>query len=271
MLTLVGLLMSHAARPQTWRWLEEAHAQDELVAAPPADAPDAGAGGEPVVPGAIETDPAEREAAEAQFRNLRDKTPMSVEEMPPYWRLMKWARAQSFADLARRARTGVFFTQLWEQPQKHRGVPIQMRLHVRRVLSHEAPENSAGVARVYELWGVTDESRAHPYGAQVFVDVDFAGYFLKLLGYEASDNRRAAPLLIGRLHAAPVPAVQQREKGAGTKEFWRTAIIGGSVTLRVLAGAWLLTLRRRAVRNGWAAAEHQRAVESAQDWLSRGA
>ena len=82
--------------------------------------------------------------------------------MPAYWRCLKWARAQSFAELERRAADGVVYTQLLEQPDKYRGKLLRLRLHIRRVLDWEAPKNSAGVRRVYEAWGWTDESKSHP-------------------------------------------------------------------------------------------------------------
>jgi hypothetical protein len=177
--------------------------------------------------------------------------------MPSYWRLFRWSRAQARTDLAQRAEKNPFFTQIWEQPRKYRGKPVSLKLHIRRVLSFDAPENnSAGVKTVYEMWGVTDESRQHlyavltdsipegfPEGAKVEADVRFTGYFLKILGYEASDAKRGAPLLIGKIHALPMHVIPIRHPQANRIEFWQTiliAMIGGCViiALRFIPWPW---------------------------------
>ena len=69
-------------------------------------------------------------------------------------------------------------------------------MNVRRVLSYPAPENSAGIETVYEVWGFTRESQAWLYvvltaelppgmatGPNVDERATVAGYFLKLQGY----------------------------------------------------------------------------------------
>jgi hypothetical protein len=134
---------------------------------------------------------------------------------------MQWSLTEPFAELKQRARSDVLFRQLWEEPEKYRGQPIQLRLHVRQIVKWDASEKSSGIANdVYEAWGWTDESRSFPYvvvfseappqmpiGSDIRVDLDFVGYFLKVMSYTAYDNRRGAPLLVGRVRMVSVPKV----------------------------------------------------------------
>ncbi|WP_139228422.1 hypothetical protein [Planctomicrobium piriforme] len=302
MLIIVGAMISHARKPSTWNWLVEdvnreiladdsdgdrPAARQHLVQQPIGPAPaDAPAGAVPVpeevlIPNPIDTDPEEWAAAEDQFRDIRDKSPISVEEMPSYWRLFRWSRAQKRADLDQRAQRDLFFTQLWEQPKKYRGKPVSLKLHVRRVLSFDAPENSAGVKKVYELWGVTDESRAHPYvvltdelppgfpeGAAVDADARFTGYFLKIMGYEASDAQRGAPLLIGKLKGLPSAGLPARDPKAARQEFWQSVIIG-LVVIGILAALPYIPWpwRKKAASVRQVVIKHSE--DEAEEWLSK--
>ncbi len=259
MLILLGMMISYTKRPATWRWLvDDVNSQpDESIKVagigaggmlaqqaengqPPApDAPLAEIE-DPLIPGPTDQDPDEWAAAQAQFRDVRDKHPFSAEEMPSYWRLFRWIHAQTRLAMSERSVRNPFFTQIWEEPAKNRGKLYSLKLHVKRVLSHEPEENSAGVKRVYELWGVTDESRSHlyvvltdrlpegfPEGARIDgYSVYFTGYFLKILGYEASDAQRGAPLLIGKIKNAPVAQLPKRDPIAARNEFFNTILFG---------------------------------------------
>ena len=182
-----------------------------------------------IVPGPTDQNESEAAAARSLFQAVTDRAPLSKIEMPAYWRCLKWARAQSFADLERRAVHGVVYTQLWEQPDKYRGKLVRLRLHIRRILDWEAPENSAGVRRVYEAWGWTDESKSFPY-VVVFSDLPegiplgdnveeeglFVGYFLKTIAYTAFNRNRSSPLLLGRMKwlasAGPGPSAGRPQR-----------------------------------------------------------
>lgn len=169
----------------------------------------------------------EDEAAEIEtlFELVTDKTPLKTREMEAYWKLMEWSRSQPFTEFEKRAKSDVPFTQLWDQPDKYRGKPIRLRLHVRRVLEYDAPENPLNVTKSYEAWGWTDESRSFPYvvvfteppknlpiGTDVRAEVDFVGYFLKVMTYTAFDNARGAPLLVGRARLASLPKSASRPR-----------------------------------------------------------
>lgn len=178
----------------------------------------------------------EVEAASEEFLALTDNAPLAAEEMPAYWRLMRWSRDASFETLARQARTDVLYTQLRQRPEKYRGQVMQLNLRLRRSLRHDAPANKAGVKFVYEAWGCTSESHPYPYlivfsepppkfplGATIEADVQVAGYFLKSMAYEANGKKQAAPLLIGQVRWPPqvAPAI-----AATTDSTWlRNAVL----------------------------------------------
>lgn len=242
LLCTLGLMIYRARDPATWSWLvppAQREAEPQAAAETPFQ--------ETIRPGPTDKSDDEQLLTRRQLQAVLDKTPMQPEEMPAYWRLMKWANAQSSQELHRRAQHPVFFTQLWEQPDKYRGQLVELKLHVRRILSHEAPKNSAGVDRVYELWGWTDESRSHPYvvvvaelppglseGADLYDDVMFRGYFLKVLRYEAADAQRGAPLLIGRVERRENPARAALQRSREDNTFWPTVLVGGAAVLLMI-------------------------------------
>src|SRR5262249_42597333 len=155
-----------------------------------------------------------------EFEAIDDGEGMTEQDKWSYWRLMKWARSQSFAELEERAARNVPFVKLCDIPtrfdeaRRHRGELIRLRVHIRRGVEWKQKEkNSAGVKTVYEIWGTTDESKSNPYSLAVAelppeIPADpnassegvFVGYFLKALKYPSEDNKlRGAPLLIGRV------------------------------------------------------------------------
>jgi hypothetical protein len=271
-LIVLALIFSWARNPQSWRWLESGSeptfSSDEPGQLAPnrddAGAPAKNAAGktapaELVVPGPTDQNEAEAAAARTLFQAVTDRVPLAKIEMPAYWRLLKWARAQSFAELERRAAHGVFFTQLWEQPEKYRGKLIRLRLHVRRVLDWEAPENSAGVRRVYEAWGPTDESKSHPY-VVVFSDAPpgtptgdnlqeeglFVGYFLKTISYTAFNKNRSSPLLLGRMEW--LPSAAPAHPLVGRNDWLWIVAVGIPVLLLIAFGTWFQLRRFRRVK-----------------------
>ena len=184
---------------------------------------------ETVIEGPADESPVEQEEIQRFFEVVTDKQRLNDVDMPAYWRLIKWARRRSFAELEQRANRDVPFAKLWEEPQKHRGELIRLRIHVQRIVAwDDVPENSAGVKTVYELSGGTDESRGNPYivvcaelppeikvASETHAEVVFVGYFLKILGYDAFKVRRGAPVLIGRVHTAASGAHFASARSAG--------------------------------------------------------
>jgi hypothetical protein len=181
-----------------------------------------------------------------QFEAIGEKSELALEEMPAYWRLMKWTRAQTFDELQTRAAGDVLYTQFFEEPQKYRGVPVRLRLHVKQIVAWDAPVNSAGVKTVYEVSGVTDDSGSYYYivvcselpagmrpGTKLDEEGVFVGYFLKVMPYQASIKRLAAPLMIGRLRAVPRVAAPP----APSLPAW-VWIAGAAVVLVAAAWGW---------------------------------
>jgi hypothetical protein len=275
-LVVLALVYSWASRPQSWRWLES----DSESTALAVNDPDRGPVGDPVasptggpgqtadkksappevvVPGPTDQDAAEAAAAKSLFEAVSDRSPLEKIEMPAYWRCMKWARAQSFDELEKRALHNVVFTKFWELPDKYRGKLIRLRLHIRRIVDWEAGENSAGVRRVYEAWGWTDESKSFPYlvvlselpagiplGDEVREEGLFVGYFLKTMGYTASGKNRSSPLLIGRMKWLPTAAPVHQVFARGDW-FW-IGVVGIPLVLLIALGTWFQIRRARPAR-----------------------
>jgi hypothetical protein len=264
LLIVLALIYSWASKPQSWKWLESDSgaqaASEDLALAQLAPAPgDENAAksavasvSETIVPGPTDLDKAEWEKSAHLFEAVSDKTAMAPEEMSAYWRCMRWARAQTFADMERRATRDVAYTRFFEQPDKYRGRLIRLRLHIMRILDWDAHENSAGVKHVYEAWGWTDQSNAlyvtvfselpagMKLGENQHEEGVFAGYFLKDMGYQAFNRNRTAPLLVGRMQrvasAAPAPLVARSDRG------WLWGI--AAVFLLIGFSAALLRFRR---------------------------
>jgi hypothetical protein len=243
MLVVLAMLITSASRPSTWTWLT---GDVDAVSAPerPAE-PGKSDRKETLVPGPIGADDSEeQDALREELQAVSDKAPLTVEEMPSYWRLLRWARSQSFADLRSRARRDVLYTQLWQQPEKRRGQLISLRLHLVRCLEHDAPENSADFKQVCEVWAWTDESQSFPYvavlverpdalklGGKIDQDGNFVGYFLKTMAYtDAMGERRASPLLLGRLQLDE-RRVAATSQPADQAAFWQTMAVGGAILL----------------------------------------
>ena len=221
MLLILYFMIQRAREPSVWNWLvNDSNAPSpttETVAV-------ANLSNEPeeLFDGPTDSDPDEAEAAQELFEALSDRTPITAEEMPAYWRLWRWVRAQPVTSLRERSRRDLTLTHFLEVPEKLRGQVVRLRLHLRRSLSWEiGPEEKAGGAKqVYEAWGWTDESPNFycivftqppadmPIGPNVQDEVTFHGYFLKLISYrDQQDKLRMAPLLIGRVERhAGLPA-----------------------------------------------------------------
>lgn len=266
LLLLLWSLINTARQPRMWTWL--ASDDDGSPATPTDNAQPATEGdGSPQMPeqetiavGPTDKEPAEWEAIKKEFAAVDDKKPLAVEEMPAYWRLMKWSRSQSFDDLRRRAARDVPYKKLFDDSDRLRGKLTSFKLHVRQVIDWEVSDESnfgTGVDRVYEITGATDQSQSLPYivvvselppgmprGTKVFEDVVFAGYFLKTMLYiDGLGTKRASPLLIGRIQWRPNPARADRQQAA--REFWWPTIIGGLALLIVVAASWWLNSKRR--------------------------
>ena len=252
-LLVLGMMYRYARDPNTWRWLaplpEEKPAAEPRPAAGKADAQKKL--DQPALEGPTDLTAGEMQEAKRLFQALSDKQPLSAMEMPTYWKLMRWSRAQTFAQMEARAQKEVFITRYYEEPEKHRGKLIRLRVHVKRILDYDAPENKLGVKKAYEFWGWTDESKSYPYvlvtdqlpdgwkvGADVRFEGVFVGYFMKSMGYVAFQKNRSAPLLIGKIrhYGRELPA--GGGAAVGPKRNWNDPWFLGVAGLVLAAGAW---------------------------------
>lgn len=237
MLVILFFMIKRARDPHVWSWLVNER-QGPNAAADNAMVANLSSEPESLFDGPTDFDPDESEAAREVFEALSDRTPITAEEMPAYWRQWRWVRAQSMAKLKERSRNDLTLSHFLEVPEKLRGEVVRLRLHLRRSLSWEiGPEEKAGGAKkVYEAWGWTDESPNFycivftqppadmPIGPNVQDEVTFYGYFLKLISYrDQQDKLRMAPLLIGRVDRHAVLPVTPDE-GPWTIA---TVILGG--------------------------------------------
>jgi hypothetical protein len=211
---------------------------------------------------------------------------MAKEEMPAYWRLFNWVEHQSLADLKARSNATAVLNDFVQRPDEQRGKLFQIDLNVRRVMSYDAPANSAGIKKVYEVTGWTTESKAWlyvvltahlpegmPIGAEVSERVTFAGYFLKLQGYHEAgaaprDKPLVAPLLIGRMAWQPPPAVATSPYYDSFWGYWPAAVVF-LVGVGAL-GWWLMTLNHSPrVPISSVPIQNSTAGSPLQDWLAR--
>jgi hypothetical protein len=154
-----------------------------------------------------------------EFQAIVDKTKILPRETAAYAILLERARETSPEGLARKARHDIFFTHVWERPEKYRGVPVHLQGVAKKILTYEVQPELSPTKRLYEVWFYSDENRSFPnvvvlqdppsglvVGDELNLRVTVDGYFMKLMGYLAGDAPRAAPLFIGRMHWTPEPA-----------------------------------------------------------------
>jgi hypothetical protein len=289
MLVVLYMLIMRARDANTWRWLARDDGRPTAATAPaepekkpaepekqpiesgkkriepikkptepgkkpvPAPAPQA-----PAVTGPTDQDPEEAETAREEFQALTDGTlKLGPEEMEPYDRLVEWVKNQSFAQLSARAKKGLRYSNLYDDPDRHRGELVALDVEIR--LASDAGKNRYGVP-LYEAWGATNESRGRlyaliiedypkgmPAGDSICEKARFVGYFLKLQGYEPATAKpgqkpEKAPLLIGRVQWEPVVAPRVDT----TREWlWGLPLLAMVLAVFVFQWAYFKWFRRR--------------------------
>lgn len=187
-----------------------------------------------------------------EFQAVVDRVAMQTRENAAYALLLERARSTPPRDLAAQSRRDLFFTHFWERPERYRGVPVHVEGTALRVLSYEVNPALAPSGRIYEAWVYPDENRALPYvlafeaappnlviGSDLHLRVHFDGYFLKILGYRASDKPRGAPMFVGQLTidaplaAPPAPMVELREMSKRNGVVILFVMLFGYVLVRV--------------------------------------
>src|SRR5579863_10085571 len=213
---------------------------------------------ETVIEGPADESPIEQEEIKRLFDVVTDKQPIQETDMPAYYRLLKWSRSRSFAELEKRAKRDVPITKFYQEPEKHRGELIRLKIRVRQIVKwDDTPKNSAGVTTTYDLSGGTEESRGYPYVAvcselppdikvatRTDQEVIFVGYFLKIMKADSFATARGWPVLIGRARAIPSTAHIAANRSAGLISM---LIVGGAVivTVIILVGVYRVTRHPR--------------------------
>jgi hypothetical protein len=149
-----------------------------------------------------------------EFEGIKDKVPIEFRDMAAFAALLRQARDAKPADLADRARKAVGVRDLWEHPDDYRGALVELRGFCRRVDS--SGTKLGGRGQLHEVWITPPETKliafacvveelpaGFPIKANASDAVVFRGFFLKVIAFEATDGRRGAPLLIGRLERDP--------------------------------------------------------------------
>jgi hypothetical protein len=256
MLAVIYQLIVWARNADTWRWWVKDRPQPLAAARPgkpPAPQPPAKL---PPADGPTDEDPDEAETAREEFQALSDGTlTLGPEEMEAYDRLVEWVKNQSYARLYARAKKGLRYTDLHDDVEKHRGELVALDVDLQ--LANDAGKNRDGVP-LHDAWAVTDGSAGRfyslivldfpagiPCGHFIREKAHFAGYFLKLQGYEPGSAKpgqapEKAPLLIGRLQwepaAVPEPPMSTRQEwilGLGL-----LAVLGAMVALHWGYAKW---------------------------------
>lgn len=255
--------------------------------APPVQAPLPPAEDSTVTDGPTDEDEEQRAAAIEEFQAVTDRTlGLAPEEMTVYWRLFSWAEHQSFAEMRKRSQKQIMLNDFMQLPDKQRGKLVKVKLNVRQIIPYPAPENSAGIEKVYEVRGFTDESKAWlyfgvtahlppgmPTGTKVEETATFVGYFIKLQGYHEAGakpnaKRLAAPLLVGRMAWKPPAAPTPVKASDSAWMLWLLAPIGAFFMVWVaLPLLWPKSPRKEIVARMKSAPENEEV--NVEEWLSQ--
>jgi hypothetical protein len=127
-----------------------------------------------------------------------------------FFYLLKLARDNPPDAVRRHARQDLTLGLLLDHPGRHRGVIVQARGRLRRLIQYPAPENDAGIAVLYEGWMYTSDGGQFPYtlifatppadiptGAAIHVPVEVVGYFLGWWRFTTAEGKpSSAPYIM---------------------------------------------------------------------------
>ncbi|MGN6137184.1 MAG: hypothetical protein ACTHOU_22085 [Aureliella sp.] len=247
-----------AQAPDAVQPAEEEKSTEPVAANKPAntDEPAKPAAADEAAP-AESSDNAQASESDEQARQARIKELLSLvsdntlfnhkRENPAYFALLKEVLRQTPEQLRSQARDNPRFNDFYRKPAEHRGEVVHLVLNLRRILPIDIHiENEAGVKRIYELWGWTDEAKAFMYccitpelppGLPSEGDVDerieVTGYFFKMQAYQPGDaapNARnlVAPVVIGRIVSSPKPVAAE---GPGLGQWPLVLILGFAIVI----------------------------------------
>jgi hypothetical protein len=193
------------------------------------------------------------------FESVTDRTPMSLRDNAAYDLLIKRSRERTPEKLAAESRRDVLLTHLWERPSGYRGVPVHIDGNALRALRYESKLSRTGW--LYEAWIETPDSGRFPYvcvfedaprgfpiGPNIAERVVFNGYFLKIMGYQAADVARGAPVLVGRIGWDASRSADLAAPGSGSTLRW--TLIALAVLFVITLVRWIAGLGRLMGRRG---------------------
>jgi hypothetical protein len=160
-----------------------------------------------------------------EFHGVLDKAKLLPRETAAYKLLVDQVRETPLETLRSESRRDLVYSQFLDNPRRYRGLPVHIEGTARRTVAQSASGTAIWPRGEYfESFLFTGDSQHYPWwvafeevpeglqlGDDLYQRVAFDGYFLKLIGYEAGDALRYAPLFIGRIR----PVVEPPSSGAG--------------------------------------------------------
>jgi hypothetical protein len=198
-----------------------------------------------------------------EFRGIQDRTPLNSRENPAYKLLIERVRKATPETLENVARQDVVFSQLIEDPERYRGLPIRIVGTVKRVLAQEVKDSKVfPTGKFYEAYVFTPDSQSYPYvivfekppadlmiGDNINQRIMFNGYFFKLMAYRAADKLRFMPMLVGRFPvAARADATEPPVFEAFFKRFRRQGTTWVLIALSIYFAIRIFFTLRKAMR-----------------------
>lgn len=273
---LVMFLVSMAAEPKRWEWVMLGKRAPEKHEKAPFD-PDtrlAARTVEGAEPGTFvappEGIPAEAAAKPDSFfpgvrtdylQTVRDDTVFRKIEGDAWFHLFELLRKTDDAELAKASTGKVSFRQLYQQPREYRGRIVTLKGTVHRVLEKQAPKNSYGIEKYYELVLEPDGEKDQlviVYSLEVPKDfltknslserATIHGFSFKRFAYPAKDDVRTAPSVLARnldWQPAPPPLKAEPEIAPGT-----VVLIAFGLFVVAAAGYWATRSWRTSPRSG---------------------
>lgn len=178
-------------------------------------------------------------AAGPEFQGIQDRRPLSLRDSAAYDVLLHLSRDRPYEELNRQSRHDILFSQILDNPQRYRGLPIHLNGTVLRVLQQDARGSSLFPrGQYFEAYAITPDSGNFPWflvfeeapanlqvGDDLRQHITFDGYFLKLLSYQAADTLRVAPVLVGRFPSALESVVRHPESNWSRDTTWLAILI----------------------------------------------
>jgi hypothetical protein len=148
------------------------------------------------------------------FRETRDDTVyVAASDDEPFYHLCKVLQDADDKSLAEASTGPATFMQLYRQPKEYRGKLVSMRGKMLRAFKLPAAKNDFGITETYQTWflpeGGHDPIQVYVLalppdlpileeGMKVNQQVEFTGFFFKLVAFKAQDAIRKVPLLVAR-------------------------------------------------------------------------